>query len=640
MTPLRNDQTQWEIEPVQGGMRAMAFREILRIYFTSFLIALLCFVGGVILAWFAYLSATRVYEATGTFLVDELPFIQTIKQTDSETDRQLVQTLILSIANRDMRVAIEKRLDLPPGRIAFAGLDRAITLKGGHPEANVQVSLVKNSRMGAISADSQSPEFAAIVVNAMLDELGLYNIVGGRLKAIQTSAGFSKAQADTMLQQFADVSAQRIKLEREVAEMENYLKQNLPLYAYPAFAQDSTLNNLKTQLILVESEYKYLASTSTRGQRLEGKDAELRTLRAQLNSQASNLANALRAEYAIRYTQEQDLLANKLKAAQKLDTFSQESTRLAQSFGDPSLMRKLAAENPTDGNVGIANMVVVVNKASPPPLPIKPQLLLYILFGGALGGMLGLGLAALFALFDTSLKSVRQIEIQLGIPCLAVLSKPNPTLASIRKDEVINFSDSPAGIGFLRSHLLSKIGGSSPVVVGFTPASARQSSTVLVADLAFLASQSDKRTLVVDLHVENPLIAKILGIKVKSGLEKWLRSEDPLGNYINYSENKHLGVLSVQRADKELLEDFARRPLDAEWGELASQWDIILIDAPYILSYWNHCSLPAGSPLIVTADFRKTKLNILSQICAHARGPLWQVEGVVLTEAPASLLSI
>jgi len=640
MTPLKNDQTQWEIEPLQGRMRTMALREILRSYFSSFLIALLGFVGGVILAWFAYLSATRVYEATGTFLVDELPFIQTVKQTDSETDRQLVQTLILSIANRDMRVDIEKRLDLPPGRIAFAGLDRAIRLNGDQPEANVQVSLVKNSRMGAISADSQSPEFAAKVVNSMLDELGLYNIVGGRLKAIQTSAGFSKAQADSMLQQFADVSAQRIKLEREVAEMENYLRQNLPLYAYPAFAQDSTLNNLKTQLILVESEYKYLASTSTRGQRLEGKEAELRTLRSQLNSQAANLANALRAEYAIRFTQEQDLQANKLKAAQKLDSFSQESTRLAKSFGDPSLMRKLAAENPTDGNVGIANMVVVVNKASPPPRPIRPQLLLYLLFGGALGGMLGLGLAALIALLDNSLKSVRQIEIQLGVPCLAVLSKPDSTLASIRKQGVLNFSDSPAGIGFLRSHLLSKIGRSSSVVVGFTPSSAQQRSSVLVADLAFLTSQSDKRTLVVDLHVESPLIAKILGIKVNEGLERWLRSEDPLENYINYSEDKNLAVLSVTRADKNLLDDFAQRPLDEEWGALASRWDIILIDMPNILSYWNYCSLPAGSPMIVTADFQKTKMNILSQICAHARGPEWQIEGVVLTNAPASLLSI
>ena len=411
----RKTDPQWEIEPPSRTGAPLPFREVIRMYFTSFLLALVCVVGSVILSWFAYLGATRVYEAAGTFLVDELPFVQTLKQTDSETDRQLVQTLILSIANRDMRMAIEKRLDLPPGRISFAGLDRAIKLKGREPEANVQVSLVKNSRMGAISADSQNPDFAAKVVNAMLDELGLYNIVGGKLKAIQTSVGFAKAQADSMLQQLADVSAQSIKLGRELAEMENYLKQKLPLSSYPAFAQDSTLNNLKTQLILVESEYKYLASTSTRGQRLDGKAAELGTLRAQLNSQASNLAEALRAEYAIRSTQEQDLQANKLKAAQKLDDYSQESTRLAQSFGDPALMRELASENSKNGESGTANMVVIVNHASPPSRPLRPQLVIYLLLGGIFGGALGLGLAVIVTLLDNSLKSaIRDIYTVLG----------------------------------------------------------------------------------------------------------------------------------------------------------------------------------------------------------------------------------
>lgn len=602
----------------------------------SFLLALAFFVCGVIISWFAFLWATRVYEATGTFLVDELPFVQTIKQNDAETDRQLVQTLILSIANRDMRAAIEKRLNLPPGRIAFEGLDRPIKLKGRLPEANVQVSLMKNSRMGSISVDSQSPEFAAAVVNAMLDELGLYNIVGGKLKAIQTSVGFTKALADSMLLQLTDVSSQRIKLSRQIAEMDNFLKQKMPLSSYPAFAQDSTLNNLKTQLMLVDSEYKSLASTTTRGQRLEGKDAELRTLRSQLAKQAEHLAEALRAEYSICSTQEQDLQANKLKAAEKLEAFSQESTRLAQSFSDPSLMRKLAAEDAREGETGTANMVVIVNRASPPPRPIRPQLVLYLLFGGALGGMLGLGLAALIAFLDNGLKSAEQIETRVGLPCLAVLSKPK-AFAEPHKG-TINYGDCPAGMGFLRSHLLSKGSSSGPSVIGFTPASPSQRSSILVADLALLLSQADKRTLVVDLHFESPLIAKTLGIEVKSGIEQWLRSEDPISKHLSYSANHDLAVLSARRPELRLVDDFSRRPLSAEWSALSSQWDFILIDAPCILTDWSlSLSLPAGSPLIVTADFRKTNINMLQQICSHARGPHWHVDGAVLTDAPGRL---
>ena len=642
---MHDTASQWEIEENPGGRRRadrtgryqLGPLEILRLYSLSLMLAGGCFVVGLIFAGIAYHGATRIYEATGTFLVDELPFVQTVKQNDSETDRQVVQSLILSIANRDMRIAVEKRLGLAPGRIAFAGLDRPLKFRGSQPEANVQVALVKNSRLGMISADSQSSEFSAQIVNAILDELGLYNLIGGKLKAIQISAGFVKAQAESMLLQLAEVNAQRIKLGREIAEMETYLKQKLPLSSYPAFSQDATLNNLKTQLIIVKSEYKYLAISSTRGQRLIGKEAELDTLRAQMDRQAGNLAEALRAEYAIRSTQELDLQANKLKAAERLDGLSQESTRLAQSFGDPALMRKLAAETGKEGETGNANMVVVVNRASPPSRAIRPQLAIYLLLGGALGGMIGIVVAASVALLDIGLKSVAQIETQLGLPCLAVLPKEEKIGAGIR-DVTRDFSDVPAGLGFLRGILLSPLEKRNFSVVGFSPASPKQRSTELVADLAILLAQAGKRVLVVDLHFEDPLLADTLGVKVTGCIEGWIRSNDPISTHLSRSILGNLAILSARGTDKNLEDAISRRPLTAQWPSIASDWDFVLIDAPCILTDWSlSLSLPTQSPLILTADFNRTKMNHLSQVCYHARGLRWHLEGVVMTHAPRSM---
>ena len=293
---MPNPATQWEIEAPQGLFgRPVGPRELVGIFFVTSLIVAVCLAVGMLVSWNLFLTAPRAYLATGTFVVDELPFIQTLQQSDAETDRQLVQTVILSIANRDMRSAVESRLGLPAGRISLAGIDRPLKLTAREPEANVEVTSVKNSRMGSISAYSQNPEFAAKVVNTILDELQLYNLVGGKLKALQISSRFLKSKADSMLQQLVDVSAQRTKLEGQIAELENYVKQQLPLYSFPAFAEDATLNNLRTQLILVESEYQALAATSTRGQRLEGKTRELEALRSQLARQAENLAEALRA---------------------------------------------------------------------------------------------------------------------------------------------------------------------------------------------------------------------------------------------------------------------------------------------------------------------------------------------------------
>ncbi|MEI6492967.1 MAG: hypothetical protein WCO94_10500 [Verrucomicrobiota bacterium] len=628
---MRNPATQWEIEAPQGMFgRPVGPRELVRIIFSSSLIVAVFLAVGLFVSWKMFESAPRAYVATGTFVVDELPFVQTLQQPDAETDRQLVQTVILSIANRDMRSAVEARLGLPAGRISFAGIDRPLKLQGREPEANVEVASVKNSRMGSISADSQSAEFAAKVVNAILEELQLYNIVGGRLKAIQTSSKFLKSKSESLLQQLVDVSAQRAKLEGQRTEMENYLKQQLPLYAFPAFSQDATMNNLRTQLILVESEYKALAATSTRGQRLEGKAEELRTLRDQLTKQAGNLAEALRADYTIRSAQEQNLQVDQRNGALRLDELTRESTRLAQSFGDPTLMRKLAAEK-QDAGTGPANMIVPVDLAYPPVRPSRPKLVFYLLLGGAFGGLVGLGLAAINVLLDTSLKSAEQIETQLGLPCLAVLQK-RPQLARGAAPE--NADHSP-GLGFLRSHLLSLSQSGITRVIGFSPVSSRQRSSALVADLAVLLARSGKRTLVVDLHFDAPRIAKSLGVEVKGGIEKWLQSDGPLGGFVGMSSISGLAVLSASRRNAGLADQLSRRPLAAEWAAISADWDFVLIDSPCLLADWSlNLALPAGSPLILTADFRRTKLDMLRQACSHARGPRWEVEGVVLTNAP------
>jgi Mrp family chromosome partitioning ATPase len=412
--------------------------------------------------------------------------------------------------------------------------------------------------------------------------------------------------------------------------MENYLNQQLPLYAFPAFSQDATMNNLRTQLILVESEYKALAATSTRGQRLEGKAEELRTLRAQLVKQAGNLAEALRADFTIRSAQEQNLLADQRSGAKKLEELSQESTRLAQSFGDPTLMRKLAAEM-RDAGIGPANMIVPVDLAYPPARPNRPKLVFYLLLGGALGGLAGLALAAINVLLDTSLKSVEQIETQLGLPCLAVLPRQSSRLRGSPREDL----DRSPGLGFLQSHLLSPSRPKGACVVGFSPVSSSQRSSVLVADLALLLARSGKRTLVVDLQFQDPQIAKLLGVDVKAGIESWIQSDAPIGGCLGFATVPGLAVLSASRRNADLAARLSRRPLAAEWAALASEWDFVLIDAPCLLSDWSlNLSLPSGAPLILTADFHRTKTDMIRQACSHARGPRWEVEGVVLTNAP------
>lgn len=594
---------------------------------------------GAVLSFIAYLFTTPGYRATGTILVDELPFVQTEKPGDAETERQLVQTLILSIANREMKLAVEKKLNLAPGRIAFAGLDRRLPTKGVEPRANVQAAPIRSSRLGSITADSQNPVFAADVVNAILDQLNLYNKVGGSLKAIQTSAILSKSQADNIVLQLADVSAQRIKLEQENEQLQKYLKQGLPLENYPVFAQDATLGNLKTQLFLVESEYKALASTSTRGSRLDGKASELKSLRGQLKSYANKLAESLRSEYTIRLSQEKDLQQSKQKAAEKIDACSQEAAHIAQSFGNPEEMRIIARESEARSvKDGDANMIVVVNRASPPVKPYTPLLIVYLFLGTAIGGSIGFGYAFMTSLYDNALVSASQIETRLGIPCLAVL--PLPSKKARNRSETMDASEEEftSDMEPLLDRLLSLIDQNEFSVLGWSPVNSKQRSSRMIARLARLLAIEGRNVVVIDLHFHDPQIALTLGVTITRGLEQWFYSDEHISSALNpvkLSSSGKLAVIAPTAADGKLVKEIGRRHMASLVGKLSGDWDCVLIDAPCLIDvHLLEMVVPLYSNLIFTAEYKRTRMSELTQACSAGRSRELRVKGVVITDAP------
>lgn len=626
--------THWEIEsPGRHGARPLGLRDILGFLFSNFLLLAGGVILGAALGFYVNGLIPRAYVASGNFVVDEVPFVQASVAGDAETQRQLVQTLILSVLNREMRVAVEKRLELPPARVSFADLDLPLKLSAPTPVANVRVEPVKNSRMGSVEASSQSPEFAARVVNAILDELQFYNMVGGKYKNLQLSISLANAQAESLLQQMVEITGQRIKFEQENAELDNYLKQKLPLESFPSFGTDSTLNNLKTQLILVDSEYDNIAATSTRGARLVGKRSEVQALKTQLTRHAERLAGGLRSEYEIVRTREKNVQADLARLRNQIDTLSQSATRLAQSFGDPAQMRALAAETP-DGPAGPANIIVVVDRATPPSRPVRPILLLNLFLGAMAGGALGLGLSMLRTLLDNRVKSVEVIEKEIGLPCLATVPSAPSLARGAASGNIFDHRKYPVGLGFLRSHLLS-LRESEGGVIGFTPAAAGRTNGHLIADLAILLAQAEKKTLVIDLNLHSPAIARTLGIKVTKGLAGWLGSDRPVDDFISYSAVRELAVLGVEKSVPDLDDLLSRRPLAPALPDLAARWDFILIDAPSILSDWGlMLTLPPGSPLIITAEYGRTRTDGLLQTTAHTRGPRWKVAGVVLLNAP------
>ncbi len=619
------------------GRYQLTIQDMIRIHLSEILTVSFCILAGLSLSYLFYRSVPREYKVIGTFLVNDLPFVQTQRSSDPEMERTLLQSLILSIANADMRSAVAKQLGVPINRIAFIGIDPPVKNgEGTLPGANVEVSAVKNSRLGSISADSTSPTFAVNVVNAILDQLRLYNLVGGQIKAAESTAAFSKSQADGLLAQISEVTAQRIKLERENAELDNYLKHGLPLASYPTFAQDATLGNLKTQLFLVESEYKALAATVTRGQRIDAKASELKSLRLQLAEYSEKLASSLRYDYNIRKAQEQDLLANKLSLAERYNQSQQDATRLSQTFGNPAEMEKRTSEIRSKGEVGDANMIVVVDRARPPLKPSHPVMLLHLMVGGFLGSVMGLLLAGSRLFFDSGIVLPAQIETRLSIPCLAILPRRKTPFLSASAVQ----RNGAGSLYWLRlselcNRLLSGTQSQQCRIIGFASVDSGKRSMGYVADLAGMMADGGKRTLLIDLHPDGSETANALRIDLRKNSLQMLLSGIPLSEILSYSSNRNLALFTMERSCKNLSGEIHRRPITIDWENLLTAWDCIFIDAPcFVANQSLHQFLPPHAPLVLTAKYERTRMSAMIRSISTARANRYRIAGAVITAAP------
>jgi len=590
-------------------------------------------VVGIVLGLLAQLTMSTVYEAKGTFVIDDLPFSQAAKG-DAETERTLVQTLILSIPNSDMLRAVEKRTNSPHGKISFTDDDRPVSLRGSQPAANITIEARRNSRIGIITTKSQDPQFAADVTNAILEELLRYNLIGGKLKYVTLRLNFAKIKADSLLKQLVDLSAERIKLEQQNSELLDYTRQGFPLQGFPAFNTDVTLNNLKTQLILSQSQYDSVASSSTRGDQLLGRRSEVQGLRQQLTAQSASLAAALRSQLEITRTQGTNI-EGELKASQEqIQKLEQLGARLTQSFGDPALFEELSANDAGDLPDSAANVIVIIDRAHALNRPVSPKLWLNLLLGLFFGAAVGLATAALSTWFDTRLTSVQAVERLTGLPCLAVL--PSLTASDLAGRAGAKPPSQAFGIGFLRSRLLRNPRDVHPGrVIGFTPCGEGQETSQMIANLATLLARSDRKVLVVDLHLHAPRQARMLGATPAQGIGEWLAARGPVTPFVTPSSHADIGVLAPGRLPEQVDAQLSSHPLAPSLLEVVGTWDFILIDSPNILGDWGLAlALPFGSPLIVTAEYKTSTSDDVLAIVRRAQGPKWEVLGVVLQDCP------
>jgi polysaccharide biosynthesis transport protein len=171
--------------------------------------------------------------------------------------------------------------------------------------------------------------------------------------------------------------------------------------------------------------------------------------------------------------------------------------------------------------------VSVVQQAEPPTSAASPKPVLNAVLGGALGLLIGLGLALASEQLDRRVRRADQLEGALGVPVLA--SVPRSRLLR-RKADFGGAGTAAEPFRRLRANLRHGDGEGERNSVLVTSAREGSGKTTVAAHLAAaLAGGGLARVLLIEADLRRPRLAELLGLSPDRGLSTLLEVADPFG---------------------------------------------------------------------------------------------------------------
>ena len=241
------------------------------------------------------------------------------------------------------------------------------------------------------------------------------------------------------------------------------------------------------------------------------------------------------------------------------------------------------------GGIGVAP-VSIVDRADPPGLPFKPNLLLNLVAGLGLGLLAGIAGAVGLEFLNDTVKSREDVRKKLNLPCLGVVPR------TPAKDTFIDDLRNPASIiseaySAIVAALRFSTEGGMPKVLLVTSSRSGEGKSSSALALAQNFARREKAVLLIDSDLRKPAF-KASSDKV--GLSKMLTTDDPLQDHLVETQHPNLSLLPsgpVPPNPADLLSTGRIRKIIAEATE---QFDLVVIDGPPTLGL-------ADSPLLAAA---------------------------------------
>ncbi len=272
--------------------------------------------------------------------------------------------------------------------------------------------------------------------------------------------------------------------------------------------------------------------------------------------------------------------------------------------------------------------VTIYQAAEPETRPAKPNVTLNLALGGAVGLLIGFGLAFFLEYLDTSVKSIDEVERQLGVPVLAVIPKDVPVL-----HRTSGASPDAEAYRILRTNLEFNRKNKEANCFSVVSGGAGEGKSTTMVNLAFVCAQAGYTTLIIDADLRRPRMHTFFDVSNQQGLSTYLTTAMSLEDVVVRTpvENLYFMPSGITPSDSAGLLN-SKRFTDLI-SDVKSRFDIVLIDSPPILGVSDASVLAAGvDASIIVVQHRKLPRQMLMRVKQGVENVGGTVLGVVLNQ--------
>jgi capsular exopolysaccharide synthesis family protein len=301
------------------------------------------------------------------------------------------------------------------------------------------------------------------------------------------------------------------------------------------------------------------------------------------------LGKALAAEKQEVNAQNQRMIEHNI-LKRDFDTNQQLYDNLLQRLKDATLSASLQATN-----------IHVIDQATPPTSPIRPNKPRNYAAGLLVGMILGVTLAFMQEALDSSVRSTEEAERLVNAPALAVIPVDRE---SFRRQQLPSGrplgAASAAGVGLavlkrpsspmaesfrsLRTSVLLSTAPRPPQTLLVTSAQMGEGKTSTALNLGIAFAQRGGPVLIVDADLRRPSVAKNLGVSNEKGLSSFLTGAHTLDEVLlQYDRVPNLWVLPAGPRPPDPAELLSSQMMEATLRDLMKRFTQIVIDSPPLL---------------------------------------------------------